>query len=209
MTAPIVSRPRSSRRAASVLVALAVLAAALPAARADAQPRAGGAARASRFRLTSPDLAPNARIAERHVFGGFGCSGQNVSPALRWTGAPAGTRSFAVTAYDPDAPTGSGWWHWVIYNIPASVTGLDAGAGDPKGSAAPAGSVQGTTDFGTAGYGGPCPPVGDRPHRYVFTVFALKTEKLELPANATAAFVGFNLNANVLAKATLTGRYGR
>jgi Raf kinase inhibitor-like YbhB/YbcL family protein len=114
-----------------------------------------------------------------------------------------------VTVYDPDAPTGSGWWHWVLYNVPATVTALPPGAGDPRSALAPAGSVQGTTDFGTAGYGGPCPPVGDGPHRYVFTVHALKVERLELPETATAAFVGFSVHANRLASASFTARYGR
>lgn len=198
---------RLARRTAAValtLLAPAALAAQRPAARA-----ATGAARAARFTLSSPDLAPGARIPDAHVFSGFGCSGRNVSPALVWTGAPAGTKSFAITVYDPDAPTGSGWWHWVAYNIPADVTTLAAGAGDAKGAGLPAGTVQGTTDFGTAGYGGPCPPVGDRPHRYIFTVHALKVDKLDLPATATAAFVGFNLTANRLAAASFTARYGR
>ena len=113
-----------------------------------------------------------------------------------------------MTVYDPDAPTGSGWWHWVMYDIPANVTSLAEGAGAPNGHAAPAGSVQGNTDFGSPGYGGPCPPPG-KPHRYVFTVYALKVPKIDVPANATAAMVGFNLNANVLAKGTLTARFGR
>lgn len=160
-----------------------------------------------RFRLRAPDLVSKGRIALTHVYNGMGCNGQNLSPALEWSNAPAGTRSFAVTAYDPDAPTGSGWWHWVIYNIPASTTSLAAGAGN--GRNAPEGSDEGTTDFGTKGYGGPCPPVGDRPHHYHFTVFALKTQKLDLPGNATAAFVGFNLNANKLATAQIIARYGR
>ena len=164
---------------------------------------------APRFALTSADLAPGARVGERYVFNGFGCSGQNVSPALAWSGAPAGTKSFAVTVYDPDAPTGSGWWHWVVYNIPAGTTELPAGAGAGASAGLPAGAVQGATDFGAAGYGGPCPPQGDAPHRYVFTVHALKVERLELPANATAAFIGFNLNANRLGSATFTARYGR
>jgi len=154
-----------------------------------------------RFTLTSPDVKPGATLAARHVFNSFGCSGQNVSPALRWSGAPAGTKSYAVTAYDPDAPTGSGWWHWVVYDIPASTTSLAAGSAG--------GGKEGNTDFGSKGYGGPCPPPGDKPHRYVFTVFALKTDKLDVPANATAAMVGFNLNANKLASATLTALYGR
>jgi Raf kinase inhibitor-like YbhB/YbcL family protein len=137
----------------------------------------------------------------------MGCTGQNISPALNWSNPPEGTRSFAVTAYDPDAPTGSGWWHWVMYNIPASSTQLIAGAGN--GRNAPRGSVQGLTDFGTKGYGGPCPPVGDRPHHYHFTVFALKVDRLDLPGNASGAMVGFNLNANKLATASVTALYGR
>jgi len=164
---------------------------------------------AGRFTLTSPDLRPGGSIPARHVGNYMGCTGQNLSPALRWSGVPAGTKSFAVTAYDPDAPTGSGWWHWVVYNLPASTTSLSAGAGDPKGTALPAGTAQGNTDVGQPGYFGPCPPPGDKPHRYIFTVYALKTAKIEVPANATAAMVGFNLHANQLGKATFTARYGR
>lgn len=160
-----------------------------------------------RLKVTAPDLVSRGRVALAHVYNGMGCSGQNISPALEWSNAPAGTKSFAVTMYDPDAPTGSGWWHWVMYNIPASTTGLVAGAGN--GRNAPSGSVQGTTDFGTKGYGGPCPPVGDKPHHYHITVFALKTDKLDVPGNATAAMVGYNLNANKLATARVTGLYGR
>jgi Raf kinase inhibitor-like YbhB/YbcL family protein len=130
-----------------------------------------------------------------------------MSPALQWANAPTGTRSFAVTIYDPDAPTGSGWWHWMIYNIPATVTSLAAGAGN--GRNAPSGSAEGPTDFGTKGYGGPCPPVGDKPHHYHITVFALKTDKINVPGNATSAFLGFNLNANKIATARITGLYGR
>lgn len=200
--------PRSA-----LLVLAAALSSAASSARAQstaptAAPRAA-ARPAARFALTSPDLAPGARIGERHVANTFGCSGQNVSPALAWRGAPTGTKSYAVTVYDPDAPTGSGWWHWVAYNIPATTTALPAGAGDARGTGMPTGSVQGTTDFGTTGYGGPCPPPGDRPHRYVFTVYALKVERLDLPATATAAFVGFNLHANQLGAASITARYGR
>jgi Raf kinase inhibitor-like YbhB/YbcL family protein len=151
--------------------------------------------------LTSPDVKAGATIPAKHVYNGMGCTGQNVSPALRWSGAPAGTKSYALTVYDPDAPTGSGFWHWVVYNIPANVTSLAEGAATV--------GTQGTTDFGVKGYNGPCPPPGDKPHRYIFTVFALKTDRIDVPANATAAMVGFNLHANQLAKATLTARYGR
>jgi Raf kinase inhibitor-like YbhB/YbcL family protein len=159
------------------------------------------------FKLTAPDLESKGRITLAHVFNGMGCGGQNTSPALNWSGAPAGTKSFAVTAYDPDAPTGSGWWHWVIYNIPADATGLAAGAGN--GRNAPRGSQEGRTDFGSKGYGGPCPPAGDKPHHYHFKVFALKVDKLDVPGDASAAMVGFNLNANKLATATVTGLYAR
>ena len=164
---------------------------------------------AAPFVLTSPDIADGATIATRFVFNSFGCTGDNVSPALRWQGAPAGTKSFAVTVYDPDAPTGSGWWHWVVFNLPASTTSLPLGAGDKAGSKLPAGAVQGRTDFGAPGWGGPCPPVGDTPHRYHFTLHALKVEKLELPPGATAALAGYMINANSIGKARLTGLYGR
>jgi hypothetical protein len=176
--------------------------------KADAAKSKGKAAQApSHFRLTAPDLVARGRITATHVYNGMGCGGQNTSPALQWSNAPAGTRSFAVTMYDPDAPTGSGWWHWVMYNIPASTTSLAAGAGN--GRNAPSGSAQGMTDFGTKGYGGPCPPVGDKPHHYHITVFALKVDKLDVPGNATSAYIGFNLNANKLAMARVTGLYAR
>jgi Raf kinase inhibitor-like YbhB/YbcL family protein len=165
-------------------------------------------AQGSSFSLKSTDVANGGTIAAKHTFNGFGCSGQNVSPALSWTGAPNGTKSFALTVYDPDAPTGSGWWHWLVYNIPASATQLAAGAGTNAASL-PAGSVQGPTDFGKPGYGGPCPPQGDKPHRYIFTLYALKTDKLDIPAGSTAAFVGFNIHGTMLGKASFTATYGR
>jgi hypothetical protein len=168
-------------------------------------PQAGGG---GKFTLSSPDIAPGKTIAAAQVFNGFGCSGGNISPALSWSNAPAGTRSFALLMHDPDAPTGSGWWHWVVYNIPASTTSLAAGAGDPKKGQLPAGALQGRTDFGTVGYGGPCPPPG-KPHRYYLRVYALKVEKLEVPADATAALVGSNVNAAALGHAELMGLYGR
>jgi hypothetical protein len=166
-------------------------------------------AHAAAFTLSSPTIKPNSTLSDAQVFNDFGCKGQNISPALRWKDAPAGTRSFAVTVYDPDAPTGSGWWHWVVYNIPATATGLPEGAGAVDGKGLPAGSVQGRTDFGSTGFGGACPPPGDKPHRYIFTVHALKTEKLDLPADASAAMVGFMIHSNRLAQAQFTARYGR
>jgi Raf kinase inhibitor-like YbhB/YbcL family protein len=168
-----------------------------------------GSAAAQEFTISSSDFEPGGPLKEAQVYKGFGCEGGNASPGLAWRNAPAGTKSFAVTVYDPDAPTGSGWWHWLIFDIPATVTRLPARAGDPKTGLAPAASVQTPTDFGAPGYGGACPPKGDRPHRYVFTVYALKIEKLGLPTTATGAMVGFNLNAQSLGKATVTARYGR
>jgi Raf kinase inhibitor-like YbhB/YbcL family protein len=167
-------------------------------------------AHAQQFRLTSPDIKPNGPIAPEQVFNGFGCSGKNVSPALRWSGAPAGTKSFALLVHDPDAPTGgAGWWHWLVINIPAGATELKKGAGAADGAGLPQGALQIATDFGAPGWGGPCPPAGDKPHRYNFTLHALKVEKLDVPADARASLVGFMVNANSIGKATLTGTYGR
>lgn len=164
---------------------------------------------AGKFTVESAEVKANSTIAEKHVFKGFGCDGGNVSPSLVWKNAPAGTRSFAVTVYDPDAPTGSGWWHWVVFNIPAGATALPAGAGDPDAAKLPKDAVQSQTDFGKPGFGGPCPPKGDKPHRYIFTVHALKTDKLDLDDKAMPALVGFMLNANRLEKASFTATYGR
>lgn len=180
----------------------ASLAAVIMAAAPDAQ--AGG----GQFTLTSPDIAAGKSIATAQVFNGFGCTGGNISPALAWSNAPEGTKSFALLMHDPDAPTGSGWWHWVVYNIPAGTTSLPAGAGDPGKKLLPAGAMQGRTDFGTAGYGGPCPPPG-KPHHYYIRLYALKVAKLDVPADATAAFIGFSVNAAALGKAQLLGLYGR
>lgn len=164
---------------------------------------------AASFTLSSPTIKPGGMLTEAQVFQGFGCTGKNVSPALRWSGAPAGTKSFALTVYDPDAPTGSGWWHWVVINLPAATTELPEGAGAAGGPGLPAGAMQGRTDFGAPGFGGACPPKGDKPHRYIFTVHALKIEKLDVPPDATAALIGFMINANRLGKASFTAKYGR
>jgi Raf kinase inhibitor-like YbhB/YbcL family protein len=169
----------------------------------------GGTALAGEFTVTSPSVSEGGTIGEKQVFAGFGCTGGNKSPALAWSGAPADTKSFAVTVYDPDAPTGSGWWHWVVFNIPVGTTELKEGAGDAKGALLPTGSVQSVTDFGQPGFGGPCPPAGDKPHRYIFTVHALKLEKLPLEPSASGAMVGFFLGQNTIAKASVTGLYGR
>ena len=162
---------------------------------------------AQTFTLSSSTVGGQATMQE--VFNGFGCTGGNMSPQLSWTNAPAGTMGFAITMYDKDAPTGSGWWHWVVYDLPASTTALPQGAGDPAKGFMPAGAKQGQTDFGMPGYGGPCPPPGDRPHQYVITVYALKTDKLGVDASASPAVVGQNLNAQALAKASIVFYYGR
>jgi len=162
-----------------------------------------------KFTLSSPDIPKKSNMKEAQVFSGFGCSGQNISPAVAWKNFPAETKSFALMVHDPDAPTGSGWWHWIVYNIPAKVTSLPAGAGKADGSLLPQGAVQSNTDFGSPGYGGPCPPLGDKAHRYVFTIFALKVEKLDLPPNASGALVGFMVRQNAIGKASVTGYYGR
>lgn len=158
------------------------------------------------FTLTSPGLKDGDALPDAQVLAGFGCAGANQSPALAWADAPAGTKSFALTMYDPDAPTGSGWWHWVVYNIPADIAALPQGAG--AGDGLPRGAVQGRTDFGAPGYGGACPPEGSS-HRYLLTLTALDTATLDLPPDSSAAMVGFMTHAHRLGQATLTLRYGR
>jgi Raf kinase inhibitor-like YbhB/YbcL family protein len=162
---------------------------------------------AHQFTLKSEDLV--GQLTESQIFSGFGCSGKNISPSLKWINAPANTKSFAVTVYDPDAPTGSGWWHWIIFNIPAGITELKADAGRIEKNLAPAGSIQSVTDFGKPGFGGACPPQGDRAHRYIFTVYALSVPKLDLDEKTPPAMVGFMLNSNAIAKASLISYYQR
>lgn len=170
-------------------------------------------AQAHTFSVKSRDMPAGKPLQNQQVFNGFGCAGENQSPQLSWQGAPAGTKSFAITAYDPDAPTGSGWWHWTVVNIPANVHELATNAGQGSDNEAtgslPQGAVQGRNDFGYAGFGGACPPAGDKPHRYQFTVWALKTDKLPLNSDASGALVGFMLNSNVISKAELVTTYGR
>lgn len=169
------------------------------------------AANAQSMSLTSAEVKDGGTIANEQVFKGFGCTGSNVSPSLSWSGAPSGTKSFALSIYDPDAPTGSGWWHWVVFNIPANVTSLPKGAGDVNSKGMPKGAIQSRTDFGSDGYGGPCPPPGDKPHHYQITAFAVDVDKLPdaKDHNASAALVGFDLHFHTLAKASLTATYGR
>ena len=159
------------------------------------------------FSLSSKDLGGQATKTEE--FNSFGCTGKNQSPELSWANAPAGTKSFAVTMYDPDAPTGSGWTHWVVFDIAANVTELVANAGKLPAGLAPKGAIQSATSFGSPGFGGPCPPEGHGLHEYLFTVYALKTDKLGLDANATPAVVGYYLWQNTLAKASIVTYYER
>src|SRR5881392_1490276 len=166
--------------------------------------RAVAQSQAAGLSLTSPDIKPNSTIDKKFEANVFGCSGENKSPALKWSGAPKDTKSFVVTVYYPDPPTASGFWHWFVYNIPANVSELPADAGAQGGAKLPKGAAMNRIDYGVAAWGGPCPPPGDKPHRFVFTVYALKTDKLDIPPDGTAALVGFMIHANQLGKATFT-----
>ena len=177
---------------------------------------------AAEFTLSSPDLQSGS-FDNKFVLNGFGCKGENISPTLIWRNPPAGTKSFALQVYDPDAPTGSGFWHWAVYNIPPTTVILSQGVGN-RPERLPAGAFGGNTDFmdtgatgGNGNYGGPCPPEGDRPHRYVFTIYALGVDKLEVaagvPRTGSAALYGFVLNKGIgpglLGKTSFTATYGR
>lgn len=156
---------------------------------------------ASKFTLSSTSFKNGATIPDKYIFNSFGCSGGNTSPQLSWKNAPEGTRSFVLMVHDPDAPTGSGWWHWVVYNIPADTKEIAEGGPVP--------GVEGNTDFGKPGWGGPCPPQGHGKHHYNFTLFALKSDKIDVPQGASAAMVGFFAHGAALGKAKLTGLYER
>ena len=159
------------------------------------------------FTLSSKDLGgETTKIQE---FNGFGCSGDNQSPQLSWKNAPEGTKSFAITMYDPDAPTGSGFWHWLVFDIPVTSSELVTNAGNVQFNLAPKGAIQSKTDYGINGFGGPCPPEGHGFHQYIITVYALKTDKLGLDANINPAIVGFNLWNNTIAKASIIVYYKR
>ena len=157
------------------------------------------------FTLTSTHIADQQTLPLRFVHSAMGAGGQNVSPDLAWSGAPEGTQSYALTMYDPDAPTGSGWWHWVVANLPADTRVLPQGAGSGQAEL-PEEAVQTRTDFGKAGYGGAAPPKGET-HRYIFTVHALDVEKIEVDAEASGAMVGFNVHFHSLASASITALF--
>jgi Raf kinase inhibitor-like YbhB/YbcL family protein len=159
------------------------------------------------FTLSSLEVKSGSPMALAQVLGL--CNGQNISPALTWSGQPAGTQSFALTMVDTDARNGKGWWHWSVFNIPASVDGLAAGAGSEGSKNLPVGAIQGRTDFGFSHYGGPCPPVGDHAHHYEIRVYALKVPSLPLDETASGAQLEPSLDSNTLATAKIVGRYGR
>jgi len=164
----------------------------------------------SSFSVSSPDFRPEQPIPEGHVFNDYGCKGGNRSPKLEWRGTPSGTKSFAVTMFDLDEHgSPSGWWHWVVYDVPASASGLPENAGAINSHTLPSGAVQGRTDMSQDGYHGPCPGKGEPPHRYQITVYALRVDKLPVPPEATGAMVSWTAHDYTLAKATLTARYGR
>ena len=161
------------------------------------------------FTLTSTHIADQQTLPLQFVHSAMGAGGQNVSPDLNWSGAPEGTQSYALTMYDPDAPTGSGWWHWVVYDLPAATTSLPEGAGRADAALLPRGAHQGRNDFGSADYGGACPPPGDHAHRYVLTVHALDVASLGLPAGAPAASVADAIRSHQIASGQLVTTFAR
>jgi Raf kinase inhibitor-like YbhB/YbcL family protein len=171
---------------------------------------AAGNAPGSRFVLSSTDAQLAISVPEIYTAKAFGCTGGNTSPALEWSGAPKGTQSFVVTLFDRDErSTPSGWWHWVVYDLPKDTTKLPMGAGAAQSSLLPAGTRQGRTDLGEDAYHGPCPAKGDPPHRYVFTVYALNVAKLPVAANSSGAMVTSVAQDHLLAKAVFVAHYGR
>jgi len=164
------------------------------------------AARAAKLMLSSPTIIEGGIVPNAHVYNGYGYTGENRSPQLTWTGAPSGTKSFAVTMHDPDAPKAGGWWHWLVLDIPANAEGLPEDAGSGRGL--PAGAVQSLTDFQTTGYSGPAPPPG-KAHRYVYTVYALKTAKLGLSAADPPAKVDEAIRHHAIAQASIAAKFGK
>jgi Raf kinase inhibitor-like YbhB/YbcL family protein len=153
------------------------------------------------FTLSSIDVG--GQFVTEFIAGSFGCNGSNKSPELHWQHPPEDTKSFAVTMYDMDAPTGSGFWHWVLIDIPPSSLNLQRGAGNPALKLSPAGSLHRLNDTGSLGYQGPCPGESESAHRYIITVYALNTKNVQVEPNAPAALTSFILNKSSIAKASL------
>ena len=166
------------------------------------------ASQADSFSLSSNDIKHGEFMNTAQEFAGFGCAGGNISPQLSWQNAPKGTKAFAITAYDPDAPTGSGWWHWQLVNIPKNVNSLPRGAGAPNKKLIPKESLHIDNDYGVAGFGGACPPKGHGAHRYQFTIYAL-SKKLDLPENASGALTGYMINTHSLGSSSIEALYKR
>lgn len=160
------------------------------------------------FRLVSPAWHEGGRVPRENVLNGAGCGGANISPEFNWTGVPTGSKSFAVTIVDPDAPVPGGWWHWVVFNIPGTISGLPAGAGNKGSKALPAGSIQCRNDYGEPGYGGPCPPSGTT-HRYLVRVYALNVAKLSVGSDAPPAKLARLIEEHSIGVAQLTVKFGR
>lgn len=163
---------------------------------------------ADAFTFRAPQILANVPIGDKFVNNSNGCKGQNVSPDLKWSTAPAGTKSFGITIFDKDARKGAGWWHWLVFNIPANHKELKEDAGNPKGNKLE-GATQSVTSFGTPGYGGPCPPVGEPQHRYVFTIYALNVDKLDAAADAKPEDVKAKLESHTIQKLEFVAHYGR
>lgn len=161
------------------------------------------------FKLKSKNIKPNSTLSEEFVFDGFGCTGKNISPKFSWKNPPKETKSFAFTIYDPDAPTGSGWWHWILVDIPVKYNKLPLNFGKNNKFDLKDGIKQVRNDFGLYKFGGACPPKGDKPHRYIFTIHALKVESLNLDKNATAALAGYMINANSIEKQSFKAYFKR
>jgi Raf kinase inhibitor-like YbhB/YbcL family protein len=169
-----------------------------------------GAAPPARFRLVGTDAALVKQVPEKYTANAFGCTGGNTSPELKWSNPPAGTQSFVVVLFDPDEhSTPSGWWHWVVYDLPKDTTQLAIGAGAENSKLLPAGTLQGRTDLGNLAYHGPCPAKGDAPHHYTFTIYALSVPKLDVQPGASGAMVVSTAADHLLGKAVFVAHYGR
>ncbi|WP_022942333.1 YbhB/YbcL family Raf kinase inhibitor-like protein [Psychromonas hadalis] len=164
---------------------------------------------ADSFTLSSQDISTGEFMTKNQEFNGFGCSGKDLSPQLQWGNAPKNSKSFAITVYDPDAPTGSGWWHWQVVNRPVTTMMIASNAGSTTENLLPAGSLQIKNDYGSRGFGGACPPAGHGIHHYRFTIHALSVEKLELPEDASGALAGYMINAHTIESATIEALYQR